>query len=162
MHAWISLSSVYRIFGLYEKAIGEAQEATRLAPNHALAHLNLVEGYLGLNRFEEAKTICEQQISKGNDSPYFHFGLYAIAFIEGDSAGMERQAEWAKGKPDDDRILLGRAEAAAFSGSDNSCPCLGYFWSSTPSTGASRRLQQAFSQQYSGQYSVGAPHPRKR
>ena len=116
VHAWISLSSVYRIFGLYEKAIGEAREATRLAPNHAFSSLNLVEGYLGLNRFEEAKTICEQQISKGNDSPYFHFCLYSIAFIEGDSAGIERQAEWAKGKPEDDRVLLGRAEAAAFSG----------------------------------------------
>ena len=34
-------------------------------------------------------------------APSDHRTLYALAFLEGDTAAMQRQADWAKGKPDE-------------------------------------------------------------
>jgi len=113
---WNNLAVTYNQFGMYDKAIGEAQEAVRLEPNHVFPYSNLAAAYLGLNRFEEAKTICEQQTAKGSHDPFTHVLLYFIAFIQGDATGMQRQAEWSKGKPSEDFMLANQAGAAAFSG----------------------------------------------
>jgi len=113
---WLNLASIYNKIGMHDKALGEAQEATRLAPNHAFSYQMLAWTYVGLNRFEEAKAICEQQISKGSEGPGIHAFLYTLAVIQGDSTGMERQVEWAKGKPNEDFLLLSQAGAAALFG----------------------------------------------
>jgi tetratricopeptide (TPR) repeat protein len=113
---WANLAAEYNRIGAYDKAIGEAQEAVRLAPNNVLAYQILGWAYSGLNRFEEAKAISEQHISKGGDSMDAHAFLYSIAFIQGDSTGMERQVEWAKGKPNEEYMLEAQAGAAVFSG----------------------------------------------
>jgi tetratricopeptide (TPR) repeat protein/predicted Ser/Thr protein kinase len=111
-----NLALSYSRIGMFEKALSEAQEASRLEPNEVTPYFNLAGAYYGLNRFEEAKAICEQQISKGNDSAFFHVMLYSIAFIQGDSAAMGRQVERAKGKPGEDGMLGAQAGVATFSG----------------------------------------------
>src|SRR5215813_4347519 len=114
--AWANLAAEYNRIGAYDKAIGEAQEAVRLAPDNVLAYQILGWAYSCLNRFQEAKAISEQHISKGGDSMDAHAFLYAIAFFQGDTTGMERQVEWAKGKPNEEYMLEAQALAAAFSG----------------------------------------------
>src|SRR5215831_14669759 len=47
--------------------------------------------------------------------PGLHAFLYYIAVIQGDTAGMERQVKWAKGKPNE-YMLAAQAGAAAFFG----------------------------------------------
>ena len=45
-----------------------------------------------------------------------HIGLYTNAFIQGDAAAIERQVDWAKGKPNEFNMVAAQAAAAAFSG----------------------------------------------
>jgi len=113
---WLNLAARYNRIGMYDKAIAEVQEAIRLNPNHAFNYQILAWAYLGLNRFDEAKAICEQQISKGSDDLGVHAFLYYIAVIQGDATSMERQVEWAKGKENNDHLLGAQAGVAAFFG----------------------------------------------
>jgi len=113
---WLNLAIDYNRMGMYDKAIAEVREAIRLNPNHAFNYQTLTWAYFGLNRFDEAKAICEQQISKGSDDPGLHAFLYYTAVIQGDATSMERQVEWAKGKENSDYMLGAQAGVAAFFG----------------------------------------------
>jgi len=111
-----NLASNYAAVGKWNQALVEAQETMRLAPNDALSYQNLASNYLATNRLAEAKAIKEKQIAANLDNVGDHADLYAIAFLEGDTAGMQRQAEWAKGKPDEFDMLQVVAEATASRG----------------------------------------------
>ena len=50
------------------------------------------------------------------DAALDHADLYVIAFFEGDTAAMQRQVDWAKGKPDEYDMLQVVADAAGFAG----------------------------------------------
>jgi serine/threonine protein kinase/Flp pilus assembly protein TadD len=111
-----SLAVRYMSIGQFGKAVEEGREAVRLEPNHAFPYANLAQAYEGLNRYEEAKAICEKAIAQKLDYPGTHIVLYLIAFIQGDAAAMEREAQWAAGKPREHNMLAAEADAAAFSG----------------------------------------------
>jgi eukaryotic-like serine/threonine-protein kinase len=109
----VALASDFNDLGQFENAVVEGQEALRLNSRHFLPYNNLARAYMGLNRFEEAKTIVEKALALGFDSGGYHSGLFAIGFIRGDRAAMERQVAWAKGKAAEHFSLLDQATAAA-------------------------------------------------
>jgi serine/threonine protein kinase/tetratricopeptide (TPR) repeat protein len=108
-----NLASTYAAIGKWDAALAEAQETMRLAPNEALSYQNVGGDYIGLNRFAEAKAVREKQIAANLDVAADHADLYAIAFLEGDTAAMQREADWAKGKPDEFDMLHAVADAEA-------------------------------------------------
>ena len=111
-----NLASDYRAVGKLDQALAEAQETVRLAPDQALGYQNLGADYLGLNRLAEAKAVREKQIAANLDGVIDHADLYSIAFLEGDTLAMQREAAWAKGKPDEFDMLQVVAEAAVAQG----------------------------------------------
>src|SRR5713226_8645375 len=111
-----NLAANYGRIGKFDQALQEAQETVRLNPNAAYSYSVLGGAYFGLNRFAEAKAVLQRQIALKLDGMSEHRNLYYLAFLEGDTAGMEREAEWAKGKPDEFVTLEAVAEAAASSG----------------------------------------------
>jgi tetratricopeptide (TPR) repeat protein len=111
-----NLSSSYAAIGKYDQALPEALETVRLAPNEALSYQNLGGDYMGLNRFAEAKAVREKQIAANLDNTGDHIDLYIIAFVAGDLTAMQREADWAKGKPDEFDMLQAVAESAAARG----------------------------------------------
>jgi len=111
-----NLAAGYAAMGKYEQALSEALETVRLAPNEALGYQNMGGDYLGMNRFAEAKAVREKQVAANMDTASDHADLYALAFLEGDTATMQRQLDWAKGKPDEFDLLQVVAEAAASRG----------------------------------------------
>jgi len=70
----------------------------------------------GLNRLEEAASICRQAIDRKVDSVNTHLILYHIAFRQSDAAAMEREVAWAAGKPREQDLLAVQAGVAAASG----------------------------------------------
>src|SRR5205823_12309704 len=51
------------------------------------------------------------------DNPQIHYGLYAIAFLQHDAAGMEREAAGLMGKPGFDDLMLDiESDTAAYGG----------------------------------------------
>jgi len=112
-----NLGVAYNFYlGKFDQGLAEALETVRLDPNSAFSYGVLGASYFGLNRFAEAKAVREKQVALKLDSVSDHRDLYVLAFLEGGTAAMEREAEWAKGKPDEFLMLETVAEAAAFSG----------------------------------------------
>ena len=71
-----------------------------------------------LNRFAEAKEVFEQALAQDPKSRNSHAGLYYLAFLAGDAAGMQQQLDWAGGQSDEAGGLAfdWQAETAAFAG----------------------------------------------
>lgn len=106
----------YASIGQFEKAIEEFREAIRLSPNLPPPYYGLAQAFIRLNRFDEAREICERTLLQKLDSPFRHNLLYQLAFIQGDEAEMRRQIDWATGKPTEYLMVNLQSESAAFSG----------------------------------------------
>ena len=91
-------STTYSYLGQYQSAVTEVLEDLRLNPENGLAYTNLVDLYSALNRLEDAKATYAQAIGHKLDNPFLHANRYGVAFLEGDTAEMERQVAWAEGK----------------------------------------------------------------
>jgi class 3 adenylate cyclase/tetratricopeptide (TPR) repeat protein len=111
-----NLGIIYLYLGQYDKAIAEAREALRLDVS-GTSYANLVNSYLVENRQQEARALIAEAEAKKLDSPYMHFNLNLLAFLQNDAAGMAQQATWAMGKPGvEDLLLNNQADTAAYSG----------------------------------------------
>jgi Flp pilus assembly protein TadD len=112
-----NLGGIYRILGQYDKRLAENRETLRLDPTSAWSYAYLVYPYLNLNRLEEARATAEEAQAKHLDSPLLRIGLYQLAFLQNDAAGMAQQVTWAAGKSGVEDVLLAReADTAAYSG----------------------------------------------
>src|SRR5437879_1803953 len=102
--------------GKFDQGLAEALETVRLDPNSAFSYGVLGGSYFGLNRFAEAKAVREKQVALKLDGMGDHRDLFVLAFLEGDTSWMQREADWAKGKTNEFEMLEAVAEAAAFAG----------------------------------------------
>jgi tetratricopeptide (TPR) repeat protein len=114
--AYINICSYYNGRRQYEKALEIGREAQRVDPSHAYPYYHLAIAQIGLNRFEEARQTIQQALARKLDSPGYHKYLYQIAFINGDSAIMQQQIDWARGRPEELEALQSQAWTAEFGG----------------------------------------------
>ena len=110
------LAIIYETFGQYDKALSEMLEARRLSPETGLEYCNLIDVYLSLNRLEEARTTGEEAKAKKFDFNCLHNGLYVLAFLKNDTAGMALQVSWGADKsvPDGELLSMSSDTAAYF------------------------------------------------
>jgi serine/threonine protein kinase/tetratricopeptide (TPR) repeat protein len=94
----INLSVGYQRLGQYEKGLSEIRETVQLDPNSAFVYDNLMFCYLALDRLDEARSVFDQALSHKIDAFGLRLGRYFIAFLQGDTAGMQAQLAWAAGK----------------------------------------------------------------
>ena len=112
----LNLGVVYQQLGQYDKAVAETEEALRLAPT-TTAYGNLAFDYIALDRLEDAEKVLRQAQSTGFDGLDIRGNLYLLAFLRGNSKGMEQQLAWASGRPgDEDTMLSGQADTEAYYG----------------------------------------------
>ncbi len=111
-----NLALRYQEFGKYDDALKEALDAVRLSPNNTAARDNLINSFIALGRFDEANVALDQLRSLYPDGASVHFNNYVLAFMRGDQAAMEREAQWAEGKPFEADFIGMRGSAAAASG----------------------------------------------
>ena len=102
--------------GRYEDALAYGKEELELEPDAWWAYSRLYGAYMGLGRFEEAKTILHKAIDRGIEPPVFHRFLYEVAFVQGDTATMEKEVAWGKGTREEEEFLQDEADAAAAQG----------------------------------------------
>jgi Tfp pilus assembly protein PilF len=111
------LGANYGTLGQYEKGIAATEEAVRLDPGSALAVTNLFAAYLEMNRFEDARSLAVEALTKRLDSPPLRLGLYQLGFLQNDTAEMAKQVNWAMGQTGiEDALLAAEADSAAFYG----------------------------------------------
>jgi DNA-binding winged helix-turn-helix (wHTH) protein/tetratricopeptide (TPR) repeat protein len=110
------LAMLYANLGQYDKALMKSIDALRLEPN-AYAYASVASSYLSLNRWEEARATLEQAQAKKLDTPFLNLNMYGLAFLQGDTTGMQKQVDWAAGKPGlEDILLYFESNTAAYSG----------------------------------------------
>jgi eukaryotic-like serine/threonine-protein kinase len=100
-----NLGYIYTNLGQYQKSLAETIESQRLEPD-VVGYFNLMGVNLALNKPEEAQKALSDA-HKGNfDGEVLHWGIYLLAFYNNDPPEMERQLNWAAGKPGSEDLLL--------------------------------------------------------
>lgn len=110
------LANKYTLVGPFDRAVTEGHEAIDLNPNEARAYVNLAVAYMGLNKFEDAKTTLRQAQSQKLETGNMHARLYQIAFVQGDAAAMKEQIDWAAASTKPEDAQNWQAQSAGFSG----------------------------------------------
>ncbi|MEN3326476.1 MAG: eukaryotic-like serine/threonine-protein kinase [Acidobacteriota bacterium] len=111
-----NLGNLYSITGQFEKAVAATSEAQRLNPNTTIWPGNLAEALIGLNRFDDARDVCQKALGQKLDSTSIRERLYTVAFVSGDVSGSQEQIAWAKGRTDEYRAVYWLVQSSAFSG----------------------------------------------
>jgi tetratricopeptide (TPR) repeat protein/class 3 adenylate cyclase len=102
-----NLGGLYGATGRFESAVAETLEALQLSPDSGANYANLVLSYAALNRLEDAKAIYDKTIARGvADDPLMRLSFFGVAFLESDTAEMNRQMAWSTGKPEAEEIFL--------------------------------------------------------
>jgi serine/threonine protein kinase/tetratricopeptide (TPR) repeat protein len=103
--------------GRYEEAIAEARKSIQLPAPIADDFSTSMEGYIALNRLDEAKAVYRQAIDSKVDGAFLHDDMYVIAFLQGDAGEMQRQVTLAAGQPGtEDLLLSAESDTEAFYG----------------------------------------------
>lgn len=110
------LSSSYIITGQFDRALEETRASLELNPNNVTAFNTRAYLLVNLNRFDEALNVLRQKVAQKTDGFSTHSSLRFIAFIRGDTAEVQRQADWAKGKPAEAYMLAEQAATAGTAG----------------------------------------------
>jgi DNA-binding winged helix-turn-helix (wHTH) protein/tetratricopeptide (TPR) repeat protein len=113
-HLYLGLN--YGSMGLPEKSLAENLEQIRLGGVFIWAYGDLMCTYISLNRLADAKAVYTQTLVRKQDYRYYHEVLYFIAFLEEDSAEMNKQLVWVADNSGEDVVLFDQSRTEAFFG----------------------------------------------
>ena len=110
------LANVNAMQGQYEKAAENIRQCLHRAQDYVFAYGNLANYTLALQRFDEARQVIHEAQARKLDNLVIDNALYALAFLASDSAAMEEQQQWFKGKPEENVGLALASDTEAYSG----------------------------------------------
>jgi serine/threonine protein kinase len=103
--------------GQLKRSEEELREAISLGPVSAVDYGNLAFVLRGLNRLNEAKATCRQAQTRNLQGPWMLSDCYGLAFLNGDTGGMQNIVTSAMGKVGIEDLLLSNAsDTEAFYG----------------------------------------------
>lgn len=105
-----------QLFGEYDRALPEAQEALRLNPDHANCYITVSFSFLFLDRRDEARQVAQRALAHGLDTPGIRDLLYQVAFVENDVKGMETQLAAHSGESQEGYALIDPPNTEAYFG----------------------------------------------
>ncbi len=106
----------YTFLGEYEKAVAACLQDLRLNAGSAAAYTNLVALYGTLNRLNDAQAEYQKALAHKIDNPILRGNRYGVAFLENDTAEMQKQVDAATGKAGQDILFSFASDTAAFHG----------------------------------------------
>jgi serine/threonine protein kinase/tetratricopeptide (TPR) repeat protein len=102
--------------GQFDKALAASSKALEMDPSSQLNYFNTSIYFLSMNRPDEGKQILRRAFDAGMDSVSLRLAQNLIAFLEGDTATVQRNLEWAKGRPGGGLLFMTRSGMAAYHG----------------------------------------------
>jgi tetratricopeptide (TPR) repeat protein len=115
-HGFLS-GIIYPVLGKYERAIEEGKKQIEVAPDIGFAYVNSAKSLVHVGRLGEAENVLQRASERKLERPDFSILRYQIAFLKGDLAGMEREANRAEETSEvADSISAQAAYALAYSG----------------------------------------------
>ena len=82
--ARFNLGAAYLSLKLYDRAVEQLEEVTRLVPDYAAAYIYLGRAYEGLNMDRKAKRSFQKAVEFAPESPHAHFYLGQLFYRTGD------------------------------------------------------------------------------
>ena len=113
--AYSTLGMVYGLQGDYEKASEITDRALHLAPSFG-SYVNLAYYDLAMHRFEEARRVISEARSRRIEGSQFHYILYALTFLDGESGLSADQQQWFVGKTEESTWLALVSDTEAYQG----------------------------------------------
>jgi serine/threonine protein kinase/tetratricopeptide (TPR) repeat protein len=108
---------IYPVLGEYEKATEEAQKAIELAPDFGVGYALLGANSLSLDRVGAAEDAVRRASERKIEIPLLALVRYDVAFLKGDSGGMQREVAAARGKSGVEELISDhQAFALAYTG----------------------------------------------
>ena len=112
-----NLAANYTDMGQYEKATAEEAIVLQLQPNIVGAYTNMVGAYNALDQPQKAKAAFDEAHARKLDHASLGLYRYYTAFRQDDQASMQKQVDWAQGKPGaEDSLLSAQSDTEAFRG----------------------------------------------
>jgi eukaryotic-like serine/threonine-protein kinase len=104
------------LLGRQDQSLAEAREAARQFPS-PWSYAGLILRSILTDRFEEAKTAFDDAEVRKFDGPDLHEKRALLAFLQKDEPEMQKQWNWAVGKPHTDHFMLDiRGQGEAYHG----------------------------------------------
>jgi eukaryotic-like serine/threonine-protein kinase len=100
-HYHNNLSENYINLGKFEEGLKEGQAANLLQPDAESPYRRLLDGYMSLDRLDDARKVAERARMQGVDGARIHQRFLEMAYIEGDQAAVARETQWYAGRPEE-------------------------------------------------------------
>jgi tetratricopeptide (TPR) repeat protein len=108
---------IHPVLGEYEKAAEEAQKAIELAPDFGVGYALLASNSLSLDRLGAAEDAVRRASERRIEIPLLALLRYDIAFLKGDSGGMQQEVAAAHAKSGAEELISDhQAFALAYAG----------------------------------------------
>jgi tetratricopeptide (TPR) repeat protein len=114
--AYNGLGIVLSFRGQYEKAVDAFRQAIHLDPDRSAPYLNIGNGLLALQRFEDVRQAIRETQARKLDDFMTHAQLYALAFLRPDAAHVAEQQKWFVGRPEENIGLSLASDTEAYDG----------------------------------------------
>ena len=112
-----NLALIYNVdLGQFEKALSVAGQCLQFLPDAPFGYVHTAVPFTALNRLEEARSTLQRAVDAKADNLFVHQGLYEVAYLTNDGAGMQQQLKWAEGKPSEYLLVNEEASVAASRG----------------------------------------------
>ena len=111
-----NLSLMYSEIGHMDKALANGLQALQIDSKDTYAYQNVSAVYMFLGRYDEARAIAEQAVAQKADPFSVHLVIYELAFLRGDLATMQHEAERAAGNIDEPFLLSWTCNEKYFQG----------------------------------------------
>jgi eukaryotic-like serine/threonine-protein kinase len=116
VHGFLS-GFIYLVLGRYEKAAEAGRKAMELAPDTYTGYFLFGYNSVYLNRLSEAEAVLRRTSERKMEAPLLSLLRFDLAFLKGDSVGMQREVAAAQGKPGAEDLISDRqAFALAYTG----------------------------------------------
>jgi eukaryotic-like serine/threonine-protein kinase len=102
--------------GRYEKAVEIKRSAVHLRPDWIGNYLGLSNYFLATQHFDEARQNIHDAQALNLENFQFHTALYALGFLQADSAAMAEQQQWFAGNPEENFGLALASDTEAYAG----------------------------------------------
>jgi serine/threonine protein kinase/tetratricopeptide (TPR) repeat protein len=93
MIPWNNLAVLYNQMGQFDKALQDAGEAMRLAPDTVNSYSQASLAYAGMNRLDEAEAVLQKALGNNLSAGFVHSSLADVALARGDGAAFKHELE---------------------------------------------------------------------
>jgi serine/threonine protein kinase/tetratricopeptide (TPR) repeat protein len=112
-----NLGANYYYLGQYDRAVEYLTNSLSLDPDVGFSYGVLCDTYRSLGKLAESKAVYDRAIARKLEVPEIHISRYMVAFLEADSAEMQRQVAWATDQPSgEDQLLSMQSDTEAYLG----------------------------------------------